>query len=174
MIWPDIEVVNKIMTGEIDTTAMNADTFQIGAAKIVCDGSIQGFTAYLTEPYHLPFKGDKTFRGYPVRDRDTLTESVKNLHRAGLHLAMHGNGDAAIDNIIYAINEAQKEFPREDSRHIIVHCQTVRDDQLDEMKRLGITPSFFPAHQYYWGDRHMSTFLGPERARRQNPCRSVG
>ena len=63
-----------------------------------------------------------------------------------------GNGDATIDDIIYAIDQAQKEYPREDHRHIIVHCQTARFDQLDEMKRLGITPSFFSAHAYYYPD----------------------
>lgn len=90
-----------------------------------------------------------------------------------MQIAIHGNGDATIDDIIYAVDQAQMEFPREDTRHIAIHAQTTREDQLDEMKRLGITPSFFSAHAYYWGDRHCNIFLGKERAFRLNPAKSA-
>jgi predicted amidohydrolase YtcJ len=173
IIWPDPELSEKIIEGQIDADAHSSEIFQIGAAKIIGDGSIQGYTAHLTEPYHVPFKDDTDYRGYPVTERNVMVELVKKFHRAGWQLAIHGNGDATIDDIIYAIEQAQKEYPREDHRHIIVHCQTVRNDQLDEMKRLGITPSFFSAHAYYWGDRHYNIFLGPERACRQNPARTA-
>jgi predicted amidohydrolase YtcJ len=173
IVWPDPELSGKIVDGQIKAEMHNSEIFQIGAAKIIGDGSIQGYTAHLTEPYHVPFKGDKDYRGYPVTDRKAMLEMVKRFHRAGKQLAIHGNGDATIDDIIYAVDQAQKEYPREDHRHIIVHCQTARYDQLDEMKRLGITPSFFSAHAYYWGDRHYNIFLGPERASRQNPARTA-
>jgi predicted amidohydrolase YtcJ len=171
--WPDTECSEKIIEGQIDADAHNSEIFQIGAAKIIGDGSIQGYTAHLTEPYHVPFKDDKDYRGYPVTDRKAMIELVKKFHRAGRQIAIHGNGDATIDDIIYAVDQAQKDYPRDDHRHIIVHCQTARYDQLDEMKRLGITPSFFSAHAYYWGDRHYNIFLGPERACRQNPAKTA-
>ncbi len=173
MIWPDTELSEKIIEGKFETEAHNTGFFQIGAAKIIGDGSIQGYTANLTEPYHVPFKGDKHYRGYSVTERTVMVELVKKFHRAGMQIAIHGNGDATIDDIIYAVDQAQKEYPREDHRHTLIHCQTVRHDQLDEIKRLGITPSFFSAHAYYWGDRHYNIFLGPERACRQNPARSA-
>ena len=88
-------------------------------------------------------------------------------------MAVHGNGDATIDDIIYAVSEAQKAHPREDARPIVVHSQMARSDQLDAMKELGITPSFFSAPTYYWGDRHWSIFMGPERARRMSPAKSA-
>jgi predicted amidohydrolase YtcJ len=173
IIWPEHELSEKIIAGQIEEQAHNSDIFEIGAAKIIGDGSIQGYTAHLSKPYHVPFKGDKNYRGYPVTDRTAMVELVKKFHMAGRQLAIHGNGDATIDDIIYAIDQAQQEHPREDHRHIIVHCQTARLDQLDEMKRLGITPSFFSAHAHYWGDRHYSIFLGPERACRQNPAQTA-
>ena len=52
-------------------------------------------------------------------------------------------------------------------------CQMPREDQLDEIQRLGITPSFFIGHVYYWGDRHRDIFLGEERARRISPLASA-
>jgi predicted amidohydrolase YtcJ len=173
MAWPDTELSEKIIAGDVEVEAHCTDMFQVGAAKIIGDGSIQGYTAHLTEPYHVPFNDDTEYRGYPVTERKVMVELVKKFHRAGSQLAIHGNGDATIDDIIYAIDLAQKEYPREDHRHIIVHCQTARFDQLAEMKRLGITPSFFSAHAYFWGDRHYNIFLGPERAGRQNPARTA-
>ena len=102
----------------------------------------------------------------------TLVKMVEKAHHAGYQIAIHGNGDAAIDDIIYAFEQAQEEYPRVDARHRIEHCQMVREDQLDKMKMLGITPSFFAGHVYYWGDRHREIFMGPERAARISPLKS--
>ena len=137
---------------------------KLGAIKIVQDGSNQGFTGYFTEPYHTPFKGDADYRGYPRRSREDLTTMVKELHEAGYQIAVHANGDAAIDDVLHAFREAQRAFPREDARHRIEHCQMVRQDQLDTIAELNLSPSFFVGHVYYWGDRHRDIFMGPERA----------
>ena len=48
----------------------------------------------------------------------------------------------------------------------------MRHDQVKELARLGITPSFFLAHVYHWGDVHMEN-LGMERARRTSPMRDA-
>ena len=48
-----------------------------------------------------------------------------------------------------------------------------RRPQLDRMLELGVEPSFFVLHTYYWGDRHRDIFLGPDRARRISPARSA-
>ncbi len=149
------------------------ERLKLGGIKIVQDGSNQGFTGYFTQPYHTPFKGDPTYRGYPRRSRAALTAMVKELHAAGYQIAIHGNGDAAIDDILHAFREAQEEFPRPDARHRIEHCQMVRMDQLDTINELGITPSFFVGHVYYWGDRHRDIFMGPERAARISPLKSA-
>lgn len=150
----------------------NTDMLKVGAVKMYQDGSIQGYTGYLSKPYHVPFMGDESYLGYPIRSREKLTEMVKAAHRAGFQVAVHGNGDAAIDDILYAFQEAQKEFPREDCRHRIEHCQMVREEQLDLIKEMGVTPSYFVSHTYYWGDRHRDIFMGPERAFRMSPLHS--
>ena len=49
----------------------------------------------------------------------------------------------------------------------------MRDDQLDLAAKHGMTPSFFPIHVYFWGDRHRDLFLGSKRAARLNPSRSA-
>lgn len=37
-----------------------------GGVKLLQDGSIQCFTAYMSKPYYTPFKGDPEWRGYPT------------------------------------------------------------------------------------------------------------
>jgi len=173
MVWPDDKLGEKIISGEFNAEKHTSNMFQVGAIKLIADGSIQGYTGYLSKPYHVPFEGDKEYRGYPVINREELVSLVKKFHKAGMQLAVHGNGDAAIDDIIYAYSEAQKAFPREDTRHMVIHSQMARNDQLDAMKKWGIVPSFYSAHTYYWGDRHWEIFMGPERARRMSPARSA-
>jgi predicted amidohydrolase YtcJ len=108
-----------------------------------------------------------------VLEPDELTARVMAAHARGWQVAVHGNGDAAIDAILDAYEAALRAHPRPDHRHRIEHCQTVRPDQLDRMAGLGVRASFFVAHTYYWGDRHRDRFLGPDRADRISPLRSA-
>lgn len=163
----------KVREGEVDPGSFNNDMFTLGAVKIISDGSIQGYTGYLSKPYHVPYHGDAEYRGHPVVNREDLFEIVEAYHGAGMQLAIHANGDAAIDNVIDAFRAAQQKYPEADPRLILIHAQMARDDQLDAMQELGITPSFFSAHTYYWGDRHRDIFMGPERAARMSPSRSA-
>jgi predicted amidohydrolase YtcJ len=173
VVWPEGETALALLDGSLTVRKTDPDWMRIGAAKLVADGSIQAYTAYLREPYHVPPGEDARFRGYPRIERERLFEDVRRLHEAGWQIAVHGNGDAAIDDILAAFEAAERASPRHDARHVIVHAQTARADQLDRMKSLGIVPSFFELHTYYWGDRHRDRFLGPERAARISPLNSA-
>ncbi len=154
-------------------TGFGSDRLKIGPCKIIADGSIQGYTGWLTKPYYVPFKGDSSYRGYPVTPPEKLKQQVLAAHRAGFQIAIHANGDAAIDAALEAYRLAQERYPRPDARHRIEHCQMAREDQLDAIAELGVSPSFFVSHTYYWGDRHKAIFMGPERAVRMSPLRSA-
>ncbi len=161
------------LSGEFDPASIESEKVAMPAVKIVADGSIQGYTGYLVRPYHVPFKGDEDYRGYPAVPRDDLIREVERFHKAGIQLAIHGNGDASIDDILDAFEMAQAKYPSEDPRLILIHAQMAREDQLLRMKELGVTPSFFSAHTFYWGDRHRDIFMGPERAARMSPTGSA-
>jgi predicted amidohydrolase YtcJ len=160
-----------LLNGEYDPADYSSDKVTMGAIKIVADGSIQGFTGYLSEPYFTPFRGDPLYRGYPAVSRETLFEQVAALHKAGYQIAIHGNGDASIDDILDAFEAAQNGHPVTDPRMILIHAQMAREDQIARMKALGVTPSFFTAHTWYWGDRHRDIFLGPQRAAQISPSK---
>lgn len=146
-------------------------TFHKGAVKILVDGSPQGMTAYLTQPYYKPPNNNDRYRGFALIEQAELTRLVTDYHRIGYQLALHGNGDAAMDYIINAVSAAQADHPRADARHIIVHAQTIRKDQIEKLKELSITPSFFNSHTFYWGDWHRTQSLGPDRSNNISPTR---
>lgn len=78
------------------------------------------------------------------------------------------------DQFIRCYRQALKDTGNQTAlRPVMIHAQTVREDQLDEMKELGIMPSFFHDHVFYWGDWHYESVLGPERASRISPLASA-
>ena len=147
---------------------VSTELFSMTGVKIVADGSIQGRTGCLAEGYTC----DPTDHGMMLIEPDDLAHRIAALDSAGWQVAVHGNGDAAIEAIIdgYATLGAPNGTGR---RHRIEHCQTVREDQLDRMAEHDILASFFIKHVYYWGDRHRDVFLGPDRARRISPLASA-
>ena len=165
------EFSEVLSSGEFSPEAYETERLSMPAIKLVADGSIQGYTGYLSRPYHTPFHGDADYRGYPAIPREALFAEVEALHRAGYQLAIHGNGDESIEDILDAFEAAQDVHPVEDPRMILVHSQMSRRDQVARMKALGVTPSFFSAHTWYWGDRHRDIFMGPERAASMSPAR---
>ena len=149
--------------------------FRIGGAKLNLDGSPQGKTAWLTRPYHVPPPGQAaSYSGYPaIADDDEVIALVEKAFANGWQLLAHCNGDAAADQFIMAVRAATRKYGAADRRPVMIHAQTVREDQLDAMKELGIIPSFFGMHTYYWGDWHRDSVLGPERGARISPARSA-
>lgn len=170
VLWPDMQVADAVLAGEMTLPEASGPDLWIGAIKLIADGSIQGYTGYLSEPYFVPPGDDPEFRGYPRIARDELRERITRYHAAGFQVAVHGNGDASIEDILDAFEHAFNAHPREDVRPIIIHAQMARADQLDRMAELEVLPSFFSLHTFYWGDRHRRLFMGPERAARMSPA----
>lgn len=138
---------------------------KLGAIKYVIDGSMQGFTANLSEPYFA--RPDTS--GASTVDEAVFRTSLLKAHKAGNQAFIHANGDAAIEMALNAIDFVQTEHPRQDHRHRIEHCQLPSQVQLTRMKDLGVYPNFFVSHVYFWGDIHVKSTLGPERSARIDP-----
>ncbi len=147
---------------------------KVGGVKLMLDGSPQGKTAYLTEPYHVPPEGQaEGYRGYPAMPQADVDGLVARFLSRGIQILAHANGDAAADQLIHAVATFGASTPLGDHRSVMIHSQVVREDQLDRLKDLGIVPSFFAAHSFYWGDWHRDSVLGAERAYRISPARSA-
>lgn len=150
---------------QIDGEGMGRRRIVMGGIKLFVDGSIQANTAAMLTPY----KNKPDFKGELVMSRGDIDAAVLKYHERGDHISVHANGDAAIEAVVTAFEKAQKAHYREDTRHMVIHCQTAHKKHIDRMKAAGVIPSFFGMHVHYYGDRHLNIFLGEERASRLNP-----
>lgn len=173
--YPDIEVAlnNPAMQGPF--YGLNyTDHFRIGGVKISLDGSPQGKTAWLTQPYYKVPEGEKPdYAGYPAFPDAKVNDLINQAWGHGWQVLAHANGDAAIDQLIHAVAAAEAAHPDKHLMPVLIHGQTLRKDQVGEIRKLGIFPSLFPMHTYYWGDWHRESVLGPERAENISPTRWV-
>lgn len=148
--------------------------YRIGGIKLNLDGSIQGKTGYLTQPYVVPPPGAATnYRGYETLPDKVIAAKVDKAYANGWQVLAHCNGDAAIDQYISAVRDAVAKHGKADRRSVVIHCQNVRMDQLDSIKELDLMPSFFGMHCFYWGDWHRDETLGPARAELISPAASA-
>ncbi|MBB4844838.1 putative amidohydrolase YtcJ [Paucibacter oligotrophus] len=145
--------------------------FRIGGVKLNLDGSPQGKTAWLSKPYFKAPEGQTAdYAGYPTFKQDSqLDDLVARAFSKGWQVLAHVNGDAAIDQYIGAVRKAEEKLGRSDRRPVAIHAQTARLDQVQAFQDLGIMPSFFPMHTFYWGDWHRDSVLGNERAQNISP-----
>jgi predicted amidohydrolase YtcJ len=142
---------------------------KIGGIKITLDGSPQGKTAFMTQPYHAPPPGQKqSYRAYPTLEQQEVNAWFDAAYRHGIQVIAHTNGDAAVDQLLTAVAAARGNHGDKDLRPVAIHAQLARYAQLDRMKDLGVMPSFFSAHTFFWGDWHVQSF-GRDRAHRISP-----
>lgn len=146
------------------------NNFRIGGVKLTFDGSPQGKTAWFTKPYLIPPLGqDESYLGYPAfADADAL-KWFSMAYENGWQMLTHTNGDAAIDQLIDIAGQAAEAFPGKDRRTVMIHGQFLREDQIDDIKRLGIFPALYPMHTFYWGDWHRDSVAGKARAGNISP-----
>ena len=164
--YPDLQIEMDYMLNE-GTQKTYTNHYRTAGIKLSLDGSPQGKTAWLTEPYTSGPKGNV---GYPAIAEDTEVQRL--VDSAFVHnwqILAHCNGDAAGDQYLNALSNAAEKYGSEGRRDVMIHAQTARFDQLDRMKELGVIPSFFGMHTYYWGDIHVKNF-GLERAYRISPA----
>ncbi len=163
--YPDILEVD-----DIQPSLNYRNHYRVGGAKLTIDGSPQGKTAWLTQPYFVPPDGrDRDYRGYAAIDEPTTFDAVEKAFAHGWQILAHANGDAASDRYIEAIRRAKQQYPNVDNRPVLIHGQVLREDQVEQLKQLDIFPSLFPMHTFYWGDWHRDSVLGPERAEHISP-----
>lgn len=144
---------------------------KLGGRKVILDGSPQGKTAWLSKPY----VGEEEYRGYPAMEQEKVQTYIRNAIENGVQILAHCNGDAAAQQWIDSFEKAMEQcgVSKEDNlRPVMIHCQTVRKDQLLRMKNIGMIPSMFVDHVYYWGDIHLKN-LGEERAEAISPAKSA-
>lgn len=143
--------------------------------KLFLDGSPQAKTAWLTKPYYIvPDGKDENYCGFPSFTDEEVIAHFETCLKNNWQVNVHTNGDAAIDQFLRCYKIAMDRYPDAmNLRPVFIHCQTVRKDQLEKIKEMGMLISFFEDHVFYWGDYHYESVLGSERAEYISPLKDA-
>jgi predicted amidohydrolase YtcJ len=170
--YPDLQMNadNPALKGPL-MSRRYTNGFRIGGVKLNLDGSPQGKTAWLSQPFLKPPPGQPaTYAGYPTfKDDAQVADYVTRAFRNDWQIMMHVSGDAAIEQMLKSVEAASAKVPRKDRRPVMIHGHLLQASQVDRVKSLGIFPSMFPMHTFYWGDWHRDSVFGPERAANISP-----
>ena len=160
-------VLESMITSGI-ATGLGDEWIRFGAtSEHTVDGSFSERTMALSQPYpgvQPPYKGNVT------TTQEDLNAWVERVHRAGIQINCHANGDVAIDMMLTAVERAQKLFPRADARPKITHCTLINDDLVRRMKALDAVPAVFTSYAYYNTDKFV--FYGEDLMKRSMAFRS--
>jgi predicted amidohydrolase YtcJ len=151
------KVLDAMIASGIET-GFGDEWIRLGAtSEHGVDGSFSERTMALSTPYPgvtPPYKGNVT------ESQDDLNAWIERVHRAGIQVNCHANGDVAIDMVLTAVERAQKLFPRIDARPKITHCTLINDDLVRRIKAAGVVPAVFTSYAYYNSDKFK--FYGEE------------
>ena len=147
--------------------------FRVGGVKFTLDGSPQGRTAWMSQPYTEGPPGQSSdYVAYPSYSPEAYKARMPDLLARGVPVLAHANGDAAIQLMIEGVKEAVIGNTLPDHRTVAIHAQLARQDQLEQFKELGIVPSYYAVHPYFWGDWHRLSF-GEQRASFISPVKAT-
>lgn len=141
-------------------TGLGDEWLRIGNAKLFTDGSIGGRTARMRQPY----VDQPENYGLWMEPPEVMKEKIIRAHQAGFQVGCHAIGDAAITLLLDSYEEAQRRFPRPDTRHRIEHCSIVDIDMIDRIARLGVVPIPGTSFLYYTRPAYIAN-LGHDRIR---------
>jgi len=160
-------VLESMIAAGIET-GFGDEWIRFGAtSEHTVDGSFSERTMALSIPYpgvNPPYKGNIT------ETQADLNAWIERVHRAGIQVNCHANGDVAIDMVLTAVERAQKLYPRADARPKITHCTLINDDLIRRMKALNLVPAPFTSYAYYNSDKFK--FYGEDLMKRSMAYRT--
>jgi predicted amidohydrolase YtcJ len=132
----------------------------VPCVKFWADGSLQGYTGALTEPYtdQPTNKGDLNWTAPALQ---TLVALAK---KNGWSTAIHANGDAGVDLALQTLSAVYGPNGAAGFRNRIEHCTVTRPEQWDTLQRMRLAVSFTEGHIYEWGEPFATRILGQARS----------
>ena len=166
----DIREKEKVLSKLEGCVNQYKNHFKVGGFKTFLDGSPQARTAFMRTDYLGEEKG---YRAYPAMGGEELEGLIEIALKDNMQLLAHCNGDGAVAQYMEQYKIAKEKLnSTNDIRPVIIHAQLIGVDQLPEVKKLGMIPSFFIGHVYHWGNIHVDNF-GFERASQISPAKSA-
>lgn len=158
LLREDEDPVGRVAKVAVLAQVQRSAWFRIAGVKIVSDGVIDACTAAMIAPYAsgaLP---------PPIWDAAALGPAVRAADAAGLQVAIHAIGDAAVRNALDAFEEASHANGTSGGRHRIEHIEYMDAADIHRFGTLGVTASMQPVHADPAIRANWAAMLGDERA----------
>jgi predicted amidohydrolase YtcJ len=164
-LGPELEAM---LQGGI-ATGFGDEWLRFGASyEHTADGSFSERTMAMSVPY----PGNKSgYQGNVTEEQAVLNAWCEKVHRAGIQMNCHANGDVAIDHVLTAYEKALARTPRASARPKITHCTLVTPELVRRIKAIGAVPALFTSYAYYNPDKFK--FYGEELMKRCMAFRSL-
>ncbi|MDQ2653710.1 MAG: amidohydrolase family protein, partial [Chloroflexota bacterium] len=166
-IYVDLTIGEGVTPDDIVATVLGlretngTDKLHFPGIKLVLDGSIQSFTAFMQWPgYYLGPNDQQELLLSPEETVGWITP----LQAAGIQASVHCNGAETVEVFLDAVAEAERHTPAAGIRHVCQHSQLTTPAQYARMAELGVGANIFANHLWFWGDQHYEITVGPERA----------
>lgn len=140
------------------------DVYKLIGVKIVSDGSDQGLTGAMIQPYAYP--AGTTNTGSLNFTEQELYDLAKPRFDQGWQISVHSNGDRAIEQTLNVFQKLVAKPSDAKTRLRIEHFTVPTEAQITKAAKLGVVPGFTIGHTDYWGEAFHDHLLGPERANR--------
>jgi predicted amidohydrolase YtcJ len=168
VVYPDVLVDRDFILDNHSREYL--DRLRVGGAKLTIDGSPQGFTALRDRPYYRPPAHLRAgYKGYASITEEQVFDAIDWAYANDVQILTHSNGEGASDQLIAALETATERHGQGDRRPVLIHGQFLRQDQVASYQELGVFPSLFPMHTFYWGDWHRERTVGPVNAENISP-----
>jgi predicted amidohydrolase YtcJ len=173
ILGPGLPIASRMFfqTMDIDAVVKRGLKCIGGCFKLALDGCFGSEDAALLEPY----ANNTENCGKLYYSQDQVNDFCIRANRAGLQIAIHAIGDAAVEQAVNAYEAALKDMPRADHRHVLIHCCLCTPEQLDRLAALKISIAA-QAPFIFWRqepDAYLRGILGTSRTDQLNPLKSM-
>ena len=132
-------------------TGFGDEWIKFGATS---EHTVDGSFSERTMAISTPFPGvTPPYYGNITETQDTLNAWVERVHRAGIQVNCHANGDVAIDMYLTAMERALAVLPQANARPKITHCTLVNPGLVRRMQAIGAVPALFTTYAFYNPDK---------------------
>lgn len=152
-----------------------APMLRVIGIKTYLDGGMLTGSAYMRQPWGVSTMygiTDPGYRGVRFVPHERLVPMIRTAVQSGLQFTAHSVGDAAVEGLLEAYAEVDKESPIRQTRPCISHSNFMSREAVEAAARLGVMPDIQPAWLYL--DTHtLAKQFGYDRLRWFQPLRSL-
>ena len=145
------------------------DLLKFGGLGFSFDSAAAMGACLMREPYQGA--AGKPWLGVQLADDAAFADIVKRCAAAGVRVQVQCSGGGAIDKVLRAYEEVDREVPIQGRRWTIQHCQFPSAANMDACRRLGVLPTTTTNFLWMYGSVYRKAF-GEALAQQAIPFRS--